>query len=274
MNDLLELMWAPFLACLLLSGMHAYLGIHVLLRGVIFVDLALAQIAACGATLGAAVGWGLHSIGSYLCSLTATLCGAALLAYSRPRDTRVPHEAFIGIIYVVAAALAVLILSRAPEGGEELKSLLVGHLLFVTPLELFKLAAVYGIIGALHYRFRRTVFAVSRDPAAAANQGSDVRRWDLFFYATFGVVVTSSTELAGVLLVFSFLVVPAVTALLFGRSDRARVLIAWVVGASCSALGVSASYLLDLPTGAAVVCTFGAMLILLLMFGRRCIVRG
>jgi zinc/manganese transport system permease protein len=260
MSDFIDLMFAPFLACLILSGMHAYLGLHVVARGVIFVDLALAQVAACGATFGLLLGYGLHSTEGYLAALSATLIGAIVLTLTRLKTPVVPQEALIGIVYVIAAALAVLILSRTPEGGEELKALLVGHLLFVHPAELTKLTLIYAIIGAIHYAARRYFILVSYNPEGAARHGVNVRLWDLLFYSTFGVVVTSSTELAGVLLVFSFLVVPAVCGALLAESVTGKLIVGWIVGALTSLVGLVASYRFDLPTGATVVCTFGGAL--------------
>ena len=260
MTDFIELMYRPFLACLILSGMHAYLGLHVVARGVIFVDLALAQVAACGATFGMLLGYGLHSPEGYLCALGATFLGAIVLTLTRLKDSPVPQEALIGIVYVIAAALAVLILSRAPEGGEELKSLLVGHLLFVHDGELIKITVIYAAVGLVHYLARRYFFLISRDPVSAERHGIKVKWWDLLFYSTFGFVVTSSTELAGVLLVFSFLIVPAVCGALLARTTGGQLAVGWVVGALTSGAGITASYVLDLPTGATVVCTFGLSL--------------
>ncbi len=260
MSDFVEIMWLPLVACLILSGMHAYLGLHIVARGVIFVDLALAQVAACGATFGMLLGFGLHSTGGYLCALGATLIGAVIITMTRFKNSPVPHEALIGIVYVIAAALAVLILSRAPEGGEELKSLLVGHLLFVDKPEVLKLVVLYSAVGIAHFLARRTLFLISQNPAEAEQQGLSLRGWDFFFYATFGIVVTSSTELAGVLLVFSFLIVPAVCGTLLAHSVRGRLLVGWAVGALTSGAGIGISYLADLPTGATVVCTFGGAL--------------
>ena len=265
MSDFIDLMFAPFVACLILSGMHAYLGLHVVARGVIFVDLALAQVAACGATFGLLLGYGLHSTGGYLAALGATLVGAVVLTFTRLKTPVVPQEALIGIVYVIAAALAVLILSRAPEGGEELKSLLVGHLLFVNAHEITKLAIIYAVIGTIHYAARRYFILVSYNPEGAARHGVNVRAWDLLFYSTFGVVVTSSTELAGVLLVFSFLVVPAVCGAILAETVPGKLVVGWIVGSLTSLIGLAASYHFDLPTGATIVCAFGGSLVLCAM---------
>jgi len=275
MSEFVSLMLKPFLACLILTGIHAYLGLHVIERGVIFVDLALAQIAAFGATLGFLWGFGLHATESYLIALGFTFLGAAVFALTRLRKPVVPQEALIGIVYAVSAAAAILVLSRAPEGGEELKALLVGHLLFVDWSEIGQVAVLYGLIGAVHWLARKPLLLISRDPDQAFAQGLRVRGWDFLFYATFGFVVTSSVEMAGVLLVFSFLIVPAVCGALLApqaslseakraglaRTIGRRLLIGWLTGTLTSVAGIAASYVWDLPTGATVVCAFGACLL-------------
>ncbi|MBI3320416.1 MAG: metal ABC transporter permease [Candidatus Omnitrophica bacterium] len=262
MTEFLALMVRPFVACLILTGIHAYLGLHVIERQVIFVDLALAQIAALGATLGFLWGFGLHSTEGYFIALGFTFIGAATFALTRRRKPIVPQEALIGIVYAVASAASILVLSRAPEGGEELKSLLVGHLLFVDWSEIAKVFALYSLIGVIHWRARRPILLISQHPQQAFQQGLRVRAWDFLFYATFGFVVTSSVEMAGVLLVFSFLIVPAVCGVFLGRTIGQRLLVGWVIGTLTSVIGVVASYVWDLPTGATVVCAFGACLIL------------
>ena len=263
MNEFLSLMIKPFLACLILTGVHAYLGLHVIERGVIFVDLALAQTAAFGATVGFLIGFGLHSPESYATSLAFTLAGAAILAATRLRRSPVPQEAFIGIVYAVAAAASVLVLSRAAEGDEELKGLLVGHLLFVDWPELAKVFVLYTGVGLVHWLVRRQFLLISRDSEEAYRRGLWVRWWDFLFYATFGLVVTSSVELAGVLLVFSFLIVPAVCGALVAKTIGRRLVVGWVTGTLTSIAGIAVSYWWDLPTGATVVCAFGAALLLL-----------
>jgi len=262
MTDFFQLMLAPFVACLILTGIHAYLGLHVIEREVIFVDLALAQLASFGATLGFLWGFGLHSVEGYLIALVFTLCGAAVFAATRLRKPVVPQEAIIGVVYAVAAAASILVLSRAPEGGEELKALLVGHLLFVEWHEIAKIAVLYSLIGWLHWKLRRPLLLISQDPDRAFAQGLKVRWWDFLFYATFGVVVTSSVEMAGVLLVFSFLIVPALCGALLAKGISRRLAIGWAVGTATSVVGMAVSYYWDLPTGATVVCAFGAALAL------------
>ncbi len=262
MGSFLQLMFKPFLACLILTGVHAYLGLHVIEREVIFVDLALAQIASFGATLGFLWGFGLHSTEGYLIALSFTLLGAAVFAATRLRKPVVPQESLIGVVYAVSAAASILVLSRAPEGGAELKALLVGHLLFVDWREIIKVGCLYSAIGWIHWRFRTPLLFISQDPERAFAKKMRVRWWDFLFYATFGCVVTSSVELAGVLLVFSFLIVPAICGALLEKTIGRRLVVGWVAGTLTSVVGVLASYYWDLPTGATVVCAFGACLAL------------
>ncbi|HAH05724.1 MAG TPA: metal ABC transporter permease [Elusimicrobia bacterium] len=258
---MIDLMLLPFLACLVLVGIHAYLGIHVVERGVIFVDLALAQIAALGAVCAALAGFPLHSPQAYFTSLGFAFAGAAVFALTRFKGSEVPQEAVIGIAYVVAAAAAILALDRIPGEAEHIKEMLIGNILFVGWREVAKIAALYAAVGLFHYVCRKKFILVSRDPEKASEQGIPVRLWDFLFYATFGLVVTSSVEIAGVLLVFSFLIIPAVCAILFTKSFRRRLFIAWTAGALTSLAGIYASGRWDLPTGAAVVCCFGLLVV-------------
>jgi zinc/manganese transport system permease protein len=259
--DLLALMWAPFLMCLVLTGIHAYLGIHVLAREVVFVDIALAQIAALGSTAGFLAGIPLESPLSYACGLTATLVGAIVLALSRSRERRVSQEAVIGVVYAVSAAAAVLVVDRAPHGAEHLRAMLVGNILTVTGRDVVGVGALYAMIGALHWACRRPFLLISFDPDAAFRQGWRIGRWDLLFYAAFGVVVTSSVRVAGVLLVFSYLIVPALAGMALSRRLDVRLGVGWAFGALVSLVGMVASAALDLPTGATVACVFGLALV-------------
>jgi len=255
---MVEFLWAPFLACLVLTAIHVYLGLHVLARGVIFVDLALAQVAALGVTIAFLAGHAIQSEAAYWYALAFTLGGAALFAASRTRRAPVPQEAIIGIVYAVSAAAAVLVVDRAPQGGEHIKQILVGSILTVTPAEVGTLALLYAPIGVLHWLVRRPLLEISFDPEGAGARRA-VRAWDFIFYASFGVVVTSSVRLAGVLLVFAYLIVPATAAAALARSARGRLLVGWALGLLVSVAGLVASWTWDLPTGATVVVTFGVL---------------
>jgi zinc/manganese transport system permease protein len=261
--DLLALMWAPFLMCLVLTGIHAYLGFHVIAREVVFVDIALAQIAALGATAGFLFGFDLESWPSYAFALAFTIAGALVLALTRTRERHVSQEAVIGVVYAVSSAAAVLLADRTPHGAEHLRGMLVGSLLSVRGVDVVKVAALYSAIGIFHWLCRRPFFLISTDPAAAYRDRWSVRAWDFLFYASFGVVVTSSVRIAGVLLVFSYLIVPALAGILLGRAIAARLAIGWAFGTVVSVLAIAASATLDLPTGATIVCAFGVSLLAL-----------
>lgn len=261
--EILALLIAPFLASLILTGIHAYLGVHVVERGVIFVDLALAQIAALGATVAILIGMDIHGGGAYWLSLAFTFLGAGVFALARTRRGHIPQEAFIGIAYAVASAAAILMMSKATGETEHLKDMLVGNILAVSYHDVEKTAALYGAIGLFHYIFRKKFLLISTNAAEAERQGISIRLWDFLFYASFGFVVTSSVSIAGVLLVFCYLIVPSVGAMLFAERIGTRLAIGWTMGTIVSALGVYLSVVLDLPTGATIVCTFGAVLIVM-----------
>jgi zinc/manganese transport system permease protein len=263
---ILSFLAAPFAASLILTGIHAYLGVHVVERGVIFVDLALAQIAALGATLALAAeagGHGEHSSLVYFVSLGFTLVGAAIFSIVRAQRSRIPQEAIIGISYAVAAAGSILVMSQAPSETEHLTGMLVGNILAVSWHEVYKTAALYAAVGAFHWIFRRQFLAISVNHARAEQTGLRVRWWDFLFYASFGFVVTSSVSIAGVLLVFCYLIVPSVAAMLYSERIGPRLAIGWTMGTVVSAVGVYLSLKLDFPTGATIVCTFGTALLLM-----------
>jgi zinc/manganese transport system permease protein len=259
-NELLSLMWVPFLMCLVLTGIHAYLGIHVIAREVVFVDIALAQIAALGATTAFVFGWELSTWESYAFGLTFTILGALVLALSRTRERHVSQEAIIGVVYAVSSAAAVLVADRTPHGMEHLRGMLVGSILSVSGGEVLKVALLYAVIGAFHWLCRGPFFLISTDPERAFREGRSVRMWDFLFYASFGIVVTSSVRIGGVLLVFSYLIVPALAGIILGGSLAARLAIGWVFGTAVSVIAMVGSAVLDLPTGATVVCAFGVSL--------------
>ncbi len=263
---ILQFLAAPFVASLILTGIHAYLGVHVVERGVIFVDLSLAQIAALGATIALLLpesGGDPHSPLVYWISLGFTFIGAAVFSTIRAKRARIPQEAVIGIAYAVASAGAILAMSQAPSESEHLKDMLVGNILAVSWGEVASTCWLYGAIGLFHYLFRRRFLAISMGNTLPAGRLNSVRLWDFLFYASFGFVVTSSVSIAGVLLVFCYLIVPSVGAMLFADTIGKRLAIGWTMGTVVSALGIYLSFRLDLPTGATIVCTFGAVLILM-----------
>jgi len=255
-----------FAASLILAGIHAYLGVHVVERGVIFVDLSLAQIAALGATIALLLPFSNgdpHAPFVYWISLAFTFMGAFIFSTIRSKRGRIPQEAIIGICYAVASAAAILAMSKATSESEHLKDMLVGNILAVSWSEVAKTAILYGVIGAFHFVFRHKFLAISMNHENAEDLGINVKFWDFLFYASFGFVVTSSVSIAGVLLVFSYLIVPSVAAMLYADTIGKRLAIGWTMGTIVSALGVFLSLKLDLPTGATIVCTFGLVLVIM-----------
>ena len=260
----LQFLAAPFAASLVLTGIHAYLGVHVVERGVIFVDLSLAQIAALGATIAVLLplsGGDPHAPPVYWFSLAFTFAGAAVFSMVRTRRVNIPQEAVIGIVYAVASGGTIIALSQSTSPAEHLSDMLVGSILAVSWSQVRAMALLYSVVGAFHYVFRRNFLLISLHPERAEAEGLSIRFWDFLFYASFGVVVTSSVAVAGVLLVFCYLIVPSVAAMLYADRIGPRLAIGWTTGTVVSALAVYLSVVLDLPTGATIVCTFGLVLL-------------
>lgn len=266
---MLDLILPPLAACMVIVAIHSYLGLHIIAREVIFVDLSLAQMAALGSTVAVLAGSAPGSPVSYAYALGFTTLGAGLFALTRTHEKgRVPQEAIIGIVYVVASAAAILVADRVPGGGEAIKDILVGSLLWVTWPAILKMAAVYAALGVFHFVLRRRFLTISFEPETALASGWSIRWWDFWFYLSFGVVITFSVPIAGVLLVFSFLVVPAAAAFQFTSNHTYMAIASWLTGIAASAAGIAVSFRYDLPTGPVIVCAFGLMLVLAFVLRR------
>lgn len=268
-----DVMFWPCVACVLLPWLLIYLGIHVVQRGIIFIDIAMAQMASLGICVAVLLDMDLEGPGTFAIALGFTLVGAAIFSLTGKRISEVPQEAVIGIAYVVATAAAVLLLSRAAEGNEEIKNMLVGNILLVSPAEVATCFGLFAAVALFHAVLRRQFMLVSFDRKAAEQAGMWVRWWDFLFYASFGVVVTSFVRIAGVLLVFTYLIVPAVCGIGLASSLRARLLTGWVLSLVGGIAGLFLSFQYDLPSGAAIICTFGGLLVLTtgatMLFGAR-----
>ncbi|MDH3270965.1 MAG: metal ABC transporter permease [Gemmatimonadota bacterium] len=262
---MLELILPPFAAAMIILFTHAYFGLHVIEREVIFVDLALAQIAALGSTVAFMLGAAHGSTEGFVFSFVFTLVGAAIFSVTRMEDSPVPQEALIGITFVVASAAVILLSSFSAEGTEHLRETLTGQLIWVTWPTVGKVALSYGAIGLFHYVMRRTMLAISFAPERVHR----IRTWDFVFYATFGVAITSSVHIAGVLMVFSVLVIPAVIAFFYTRRFRSALLVAWASGTVAVVTGLAISFTFDVTTGPVLVVCFGAVLLVALAFRRR-----
>jgi zinc/manganese transport system permease protein len=257
-----QVMQWPLAACLLLPPLLVYLGLHVVKREVIFVDLALAQVATLGTCVALLMGYDFHDRISFWISLGVTFAAAALFSWSRTSQKRpVPQEAIIGITFVVAAAGVILMLSRVAGGKEELEHLLTGDILNVTALEVLQRAGGFVVLAAFFAAFHSRFALISSNPEQAFASGMRVRLWDFLFYAAFAIVVVSFVRVAGVLLTFAYLIVPAVCAVMLAQRWVSRLSVGWAIAAAASLLGLSASYQLDLPTGASIVVASGLLLI-------------
>ncbi len=262
-----EIMKWPLAACLILPPLLVYLGLHVVEREVIFVDLALAQVATLGTCVALILGHHFNDRITFWISLGVTFLGAAFFSWSRgSRKRNVPQEAVIGITFVVAAAGVILLLSRVAGGKEELEHLLTGDILNVTAAEVGQRAAIFAVLAGFYGTFHRRFALISSDPEQAEASGLKVRLWDFLFYAAFALVVVSFVRLAGVLLTFAYLIVPAVCGVMLARRWLGRLAVGWVIAATASLLGLWASYRLDLPTGAAIVAVCGILLVLVSLF--------
>ena len=263
--DAVHFLAAPFAMCLLLVGIHCYLGLHVLARGVVFVDLSLAQVASLGASIALLIRpEEHHSPLGYAISLTATFIAAAVFSFARRFEKQISQEALIGITYAFASAAVVLVVDRLAHGAEHLKEALVGELLWVSWADVLRTFAIYSVVAAIHWIFRAKFLKSSFEQNGTGEHSGTGGVWDFIFYALFGVVITSSTSIAGVLLVFSFLIVPSVMSTLFFSKISHRLAFGWISGALVSFIGMWLSYTLDLPVGALLVVLFTLIPILAL----------
>src|SRR6266550_2022469 len=263
-----EVMKWPFVASLLFPPLLVYLGLHVVKREVIFVDLALAQVATLGTCVALLMGYHFEDRITFWISLGVTFIGAAFFSWSRnSKKSQVPQEAIIGITFVVAAAGVILLLSRIAGGKEELEHLLTGDILNVTQGEIGQRVIVFAVLGAFYAAFHKRFVLISSDPETAFAEGTRVRLWDFLFYAAFALVVVSFVRLAGVLLTFAYLIVPAVCGTMLAEQWMKRLAIGWGIAAAASLIGLWTSYLMDLPTGAAIVCASGVLLAIVGTFG-------
>ncbi len=266
-------MFPALTICLVLAGIHTYFGYHIVQRGVIFVDLALAQIAALGASVAILMGWGENAPALNFCvSLAFTLGGAVLFAFLRKSQNTAPMEALIGITYAGAISVSLLILEKSATGTEHIKEMLVGTILTVSWRDVLELGALVCGVACIHIASRKRLFLISERPRAAEAQGVRLWWWDIVFYATFGIAVTLSVRAAGVLLVFSLLIIPAVSAMMCVRGTARRVIFGWLFGIAGSVLGLEASLRADFAAGPSIITTLLVLLVassLVVYFAKR-----
>lgn len=254
--EVLNFFLYPLLACILLILIHAYFGIHILERGIIFVDLSLAQFIGIG--IACSFLYGHDGIVKYILSAIFAVLGAVILSFSRRIAKHTNVEAFIGALYIFSLAASILILDRSPHGLEEFQSIMNGNILWVSGTDIVYTFLLYGVIGLFHYIFRNRFFALSRE-----RRGSNI--WEFLFFLSFAAVLVKSINMAGVLQVFAFLIIPALIGRLFTR-DPSKVLIGgWLLGFVSSAFGLFASYKWDLPTAPLIVASLSLLYLIMLL---------
>ncbi len=262
MIEILTFMAPAICMCIILVGICGYVGIHVVMREVIFIDIALAQIAALGASLGIFLGFDLKDPWIYFISLMLTLVAALLLSTTRRLTKFVPQEAFIGILYATGAAAVILAGDRLPHGAEHVHDLMVGHILWVNWPEVGVYALIYLLLGLVYFLIHKRLIEISKNIKKDNSANFHFLLWDFIFYALMGILVTFAVRVAGVLLVFGFLIVPAVIGTLLGKTFSGRLAIGWITGILISLVGSYLSFILDFPTGGMVVVTLGITLLL------------
>ena len=262
MIEIIIFMAPAICMCIILVGICGYVGIHVVMREVIFIDIALAQIAALGVSFGMFFGLEASDPSIFVISLSCTLLAAFLLSIVRKLKSQVPLEAFIGILYATGAAAVILTGDRLPHGSEHVHDLMMGHLLWVNWKEVILYLIIYSILGTLYFFLHQRLYKISLMKKENKENKENLVFWDFIFYALLGILVTFAVRVAGVLLVFGFLIVPAVIGTLIGKSFLTRLTIGWITGVLVSLIGSYLSYSLDFPTGGMVVVTLGLGLFL------------
>lgn len=258
-------MLPPFAACLTLIGIHGYFGIHVLKRGIIFIDIAMAQIAALGVTFAFVLDIKPGHPLTYLFSLIFVSIFAYLFAVLKCKNPKICMEAIIGIAYAVATTAAVIVIDKAAGSHEHIKEMIIGSILWVQWPEIIKSLVVYALVGGVHRIFRHKFIPLSENYEQEKQKGRHVMLWDFFFYLTLGIVVMHSVRIGGILVVFAFLIIPSAISALFAVRWRARILIGWIIGTLVSIMGLFLSWQFDVPSGPAVVLFLGLFLFLVII---------
>ena len=266
MLETIKFMLPPFIAAFIIVGMHAYLGIHVIKRGIIFVDLAFAQIAALGAIVCLLFNLSAKSGYNYYFSFGFILIGSLIFSFVKSGNKQIPKEAIIGIVYGLSLAIAMVIADKISGGGEHIREILTGNILWVNWSIILKILITYIVIAVIHFFARKKFTAITNDYASKNSLNRSASLWDFLFFITFGIVITLSVPIAGVLLVFSFLIIPATISVIFAKSWKGQIAIGWIVGVLSILLGFWYSYVYNAPSCPAVICILGIFLILIYIF--------
>lgn len=262
MSDTIVILGMPFLVCSLLAAMLGYLGIHVVKREIIFVDIAMAQIAAVGGIVAHLL-FDVHddSIVAFLCGMVVIGLVAVFFATARVRLPQVSLEAIIGVTYAVSAGVALFLVGIAPGGHMHVQKLLSGNLLWTSRADLSWMAAVFTPVITILCAARKPLGQLSEIRKNPASQGNHALVWDVIFYLLLGMAITLAVRLAGIVLVFAYLVIPATLSLMFRLGWMGRILLVWGVGIGASGLGLIFAYQLDFSVGPSIALFLGLGLI-------------
>lgn len=258
-------------ASIFISGILAYLGIHVILRKIIFVDLALAQIAALGTIVAFFYKFKPETIQSHLFSFLFTILGAFLFAITKTKKEELPQEAIIGLTFAASSAASILVAEKAPEGAEHIKEILAGTLVWITWKGVAKIIIACLIVGIIHFIFRKKFISLTINQFSNNKLLSANALWDFFFYLIFGLMITSIVNIAGILMIFSYLVAPALIGIMLSNNWLYRFLIGWFSSILGSLIGVWISYVYDFPTGPSIVVVLSFLLLLARIISSLCL---
>jgi len=269
MIQLIEIVGLPFLVCVMMSSVLGYLGIHVLKREVIFVDIALAQIAAVGVIISH-LAFDVHenSMVSYICSLAAIMVMAVLYAVARTSIVEISIEAIIGISYAIAAATALFLVGMQPGGHLHIQHILSGSLLWTNGRDVVTGGVAFSVAGFCLYLVRKPLMSLSESYRHTRPEGARAIFWDFFFYFLVGLVITLSVQMGGVILVFAYLIIPATISTIFTSQLRAQLIIIWIAAILASISGLLFAYYLDFSVGPAIALLMGIELIIAAVIGK------
>jgi zinc/manganese transport system permease protein len=262
MTELLTFLAAPIAMAVLLVGLHAYLGLHVLEREVVFVDIGLAQISALGTLLCQIFFHEYNKPISLISSFALCLLVSFFLAYHRKAQKSISQEVLVAMVYALASGLTILITDRIPHGVEHLKHTLVGNILFVSWESVLVTLVIYSLVGSIHWLYREQFWKATRGESSGI-------LWDFFFYALFSLVITISTMHAGVLVVFAILMAPAALARSLFQKINQQMMAAWIFGILGIFISFGLSSIYDLPAGASITSILSAVFLGSLLFRRK-----
>lgn len=266
MKESLLFLATPIAASILLAGVLGYFGTHILARGIIFIDIAIAQIAALGTMIGLLLGFAEESAGVQFFSYLATLIVIGSFSFLRTKESVIPAEAVIGIIYCLGLALALLLAERIPGGSNYITKTITGNILWVTWDKVLKIALLFAGIGLIHLVFG--VKFISLSEICRINQGFQLKNklYNLLFYVTFSIVVVKSVQIGGIFLVFTLLIAPSVAAALYFQSWLSRMVWSWLIGIFGAVAGILLSYTFNVSNGPAIVVLLGLLVFILAFF--------